>query len=140
MYTSALQRCNSTTDCDNGNICCKITKVCVSKCKRKACRKDSDCSSGECCDSNNTCTDKNCNNMNVTQTVFLWVFGVAFLPICSLLYICYLCCTDKKNENTGVPTAHPRSTRADEFRGGYGIGIGGIGVGGGGGCGGSGGC
>ncbi len=47
MYTTALQPCNSTTDCDNGYICCTITKICVSKCK------------GECCNSSNTCTETN---------------------------------------------------------------------------------
>ena len=81
MYTTALQPCNSTTDCDNGHICCKNTKMCVSKCKRKFCREDSDCNSGECCNSIKTCTETNCSkdDLPVWKTTLI-VIGCALGP------------------------------------------------------------
>ena len=87
MFTSALQPCNSTVDCDNGYICCKITKICVSKCNRTVCRNDSDCKSGEYC-VNDRCTDENCS-IDKILTIVLIVCGVTLAPIIFLLYICY---------------------------------------------------
>ena len=135
MYTTALQPCNSTTDCENGYICCKITKICVTKCNKTFCRDDSDCSSGKCCNSNNTCTETNCPNKlwPVWKQVLL-ILGCTVGP-----FGCIVCAYALASGNESSKSGSGRTVGiGGGYGGGYGGGCG-DGGGGGGGCGGDGG-
>ena len=132
-YSTTLERCYSNFDCDGGlSICCKITKMCVSKisnCRQK-CQEDSDCRLGECCDSNNRCSETRCSKENKIGWLFIIgvvgavvLFGIGLPISCVCLCKRYGCC----NHASG----------GGGYYGGYGGGGGG-GYGGGGGDGGGG--
>ena len=146
-YSTTLERCDSNVDCDEGFICCKITKLCVSKCT-ESCLEDSDCGSGKCCNSNNTCTDTNCSKDKPASWRALAVSLVAILlaPLTVFgMFICCLCYLNKKgksSEDTSSSTSWHgggvmwyRGHGGDCGGGGGGGGSGGCGGDGGGGCG-----
>ena len=131
--STSLERCDSNSDCDEGLICCKIRKMCVSKCS-KACQDDSDCGYAKCCDSTNTCTETNCTKTKLPDWAITLIVvagcGVPFISIVILYILCSYFCPDK--EDSGSSTS--RSVTYPSV-GGVG-GCGGVG----GGCGAGGGC
>ena len=137
--TSTLERCDSNVDCDEGFICCKITKICASNCT-KTCREDSDCGSGKCCNSNNTCTETNCSKYEdfTWQLILILLGSIAILPtiVCCASYWPKKWYCDCVSESSSSTTT---SWRGGGFgsSGGYGGDCGGGGDGGG--CGGDGG-
>ena len=89
-YSTTLERCDSNVDCDEGFICCKITKMCVANCT-KTCREDSDCGSGKCCDSNNTCTENNCSEVEPAWVIAVIIIGGLVAPSIFLVLLFWLC-------------------------------------------------
>ena len=102
----AFDECYDDSDCEYGYIsrkyCCEKVSpennVCKSNCLAENCIFDSDCAPGECCASNDICSESDCDSITtglagwIVAVIVTGVLLVIVLPVAIIVFCCF--CAD----------------------------------------------